>query len=222
MSSILKVDTIQDQSGNNIINENADTITIGASGDTIDVPGTEIKTNKISPTSGTTLTLGDSGDTITIPSGATITNSGTATGFGAQVYGASAYRSGTQTITSGVITKVQLNAEYYDANSEFDIVTNYRYTASQTGDYYIFGGVGQNGQTGTSVIWTPYIYKNGSELIRGSQTTDYGVSYWFPVGGLITPLTATDYIELYIFHNKGTDADINGDSNTILTVLRIG
>jgi hypothetical protein len=38
MASILKVDTIQDQSGNNIINENADTITIGASGDTITVP----------------------------------------------------------------------------------------------------------------------------------------------------------------------------------------
>jgi hypothetical protein len=38
MTSILKVDTIQDQSGNNIINENADTITIGASGDTITIP----------------------------------------------------------------------------------------------------------------------------------------------------------------------------------------
>jgi hypothetical protein len=38
MASILKVDTIQDQSGNNIINENADTITIGASGDVIAVP----------------------------------------------------------------------------------------------------------------------------------------------------------------------------------------
>ena len=35
MSSILKVDTIQDQDGNNIINENANTITIGASGDTV-------------------------------------------------------------------------------------------------------------------------------------------------------------------------------------------
>ena len=38
MSSILKVDTIQDQNGNNIINENANTITIGASGDTISIP----------------------------------------------------------------------------------------------------------------------------------------------------------------------------------------
>jgi len=53
MTSILKVDTIQDADGNNIINESSNTITIGASG-----------------------------DTISIPSGATIANSGTATGFG--------------------------------------------------------------------------------------------------------------------------------------------
>ena len=38
MSSIIKVDTVQDQDGNNIINENANTITIGASGDTITIP----------------------------------------------------------------------------------------------------------------------------------------------------------------------------------------
>ena len=52
MSSIIKVDTVQDTDGNNIINENADTITIGASG-----------------------------DTISIPAGATLANNGTATGF---------------------------------------------------------------------------------------------------------------------------------------------
>jgi hypothetical protein len=52
MASILKVDTIQDQSGNNIINENADTITIGASGDTITIPSGAT----------TTLTDGVSGD----------------------------------------------------------------------------------------------------------------------------------------------------------------
>jgi hypothetical protein len=38
MTSILKVDTIQDTAGNNIINESSDTITIGASGDTITIP----------------------------------------------------------------------------------------------------------------------------------------------------------------------------------------
>ena len=38
MTSIIKVDTIQDQDGNNIISEAANVITIGASGDTITVP----------------------------------------------------------------------------------------------------------------------------------------------------------------------------------------
>ena len=43
----------------------------------------EVKVNKISPrTNCGTVQLGDSGDTITIPAGATITNSGTASGFG--------------------------------------------------------------------------------------------------------------------------------------------
>jgi hypothetical protein len=42
----------------------------------------KLEVDAIEPQSGTSLTLGASGDTITIPSGATITNSGTATGFG--------------------------------------------------------------------------------------------------------------------------------------------
>jgi len=40
MTAILKVDTIQDTSGNNIINESSDTITIGAAGDTTNIIGT--------------------------------------------------------------------------------------------------------------------------------------------------------------------------------------
>lgn len=40
MTSTLKVDTIQDIDGNNIINESSDTITIGASGDTVNIVGT--------------------------------------------------------------------------------------------------------------------------------------------------------------------------------------
>ena len=38
--------------------------------------------DKLEPQSGTSLEIGSSGDTITIPSGATLTNNGTATGFG--------------------------------------------------------------------------------------------------------------------------------------------
>jgi len=41
--------------------------------------------DKIDPQSGTTLEIGSSGDTITIPSGATLSNLGTASGFGISV-----------------------------------------------------------------------------------------------------------------------------------------
>jgi len=42
----------------------------------------KIEVDTIAPQSGTTVTLGEAGDTVTIPSGVTLTNSGTATGFG--------------------------------------------------------------------------------------------------------------------------------------------
>ena len=40
----------------------------------------ELKANKVSPSSGTAFTLGDSGDTFTVPSGATLTVTGTLSG----------------------------------------------------------------------------------------------------------------------------------------------
>jgi hypothetical protein len=66
----------------------------------------EVKVNKISPrTACGTVTLGDSGDTFTIPSGATITNSGTASGFGATgetSWDTTVKTTGTFTATAGV------------------------------------------------------------------------------------------------------------------------
>jgi hypothetical protein len=85
MTSILKVDTIQDQSGNNIINESGDTITIGASG-----------------------------DTITIPAGATLSNLGTASGFGLLTW---------QSVQTTGFTAVKGNAYPCDTTSAAFTVT---------------------------------------------------------------------------------------------------
>tara|TARA_R100001163_G_scaffold56302_1_gene43982 strand:+ start:593 stop:1183 length:591 start_codon:yes stop_codon:yes gene_type:complete len=73
MTSILKVDTIQDADGNNIINENSNTITIGASGDTTNIVGTlqnngsALVTGKIlqAVTATTTTTVNVTGTTFT-------------------------------------------------------------------------------------------------------------------------------------------------------------
>ena len=65
----------------------------------------EIKVNKISPrTACGTVTLGDSGDTFTIPAGATITNNGTAAGFGAT--GAASWDTTVKTATFTAVSGV--------------------------------------------------------------------------------------------------------------------
>jgi hypothetical protein len=64
----------------------------------------EIKVNKISPrTACGTTTLGDSGDTFTIPAGVSITNSGTASGFGStgEVSWVTTKKTATFTATAG-------------------------------------------------------------------------------------------------------------------------
>ena len=84
MSSIIKVNTVQDQDGNNIINENANVITVGDAGDTVAVAGNVVKTNAVQAAdagnlisqSGTTITLGASGDTVEIATGASLVGGG--------------------------------------------------------------------------------------------------------------------------------------------------
>jgi hypothetical protein len=71
----------------------------------------EVKANKISPATGTAFTFGDSGDTFTVPSGATITNSGTATGFASGLASVQTFTSsGTWTRPSD-ITKVIMEVQ---------------------------------------------------------------------------------------------------------------
>jgi len=133
MASILKVDTIQDQSGNNIINESADTITIGASGDTITVP---------------------TGASLTVPNGGL-------TGQNYPAF--EAYLSANQTVGDGVVTKVQIDTEVFDTNGYYDNATNYRYTPLVAGKYFVYGSVYARTATSSALDWgITYIYKNGA------------------------------------------------------------
>ena len=110
MTAILKVDTIQDTSGNNIINESSDTITIGASG-----------------------------DTISIPAGATIANSGTATGFGKvlQVVSATTTSATSTTSTSFVDTALSVAITPSASNSKVLIIAHGGGSATSGNESYL-------------------------------------------------------------------------------------
>ena len=129
--------------------------------------------DKLDPQSGTALEIGSSGDTITIPSGATITNSGTASGF-APVGISSSMTSGSglaidsaghvtmplqsafnarsnanQTVATSDNTTVVLGTEVFDQNNDFSSNT---FTAPVTGRYQL------NGQVVATGIEDEYLY----------------------------------------------------------------
>ena len=95
----------------------------------------EIKANKISPATGTAFTLGDSGDTFTVPSGATLANSGTATGFGKvlQVVSANKTDTASTTSTSFVTTGLEVSITPSATSSKILINANPVFGGGATG-----------------------------------------------------------------------------------------
>ena len=92
----------------------------------------ELQVNKISPQSGTAITLGDSGDTFTIPSGATITNSGTASGFGFTAKNFFNAYNPSNNVANDTTVKIILQSENFDTASAYD-TSNGRFTVPSVG-----------------------------------------------------------------------------------------
>jgi hypothetical protein len=132
----------------------------------------KIEVDAIEPQSGTSLTLGASGDTITIPSGATLTNSGTATGFGKvlQVVNTTSATQRTTTSTSFVDSGLSVSITPSSASSKILI---------------IFSSFGYADTTGQASVYTAY--RNAVNLgdgtvgnfkfVNGGSNLEYGMNF---------------------------------------------
>ncbi len=163
------------------------------------------------------LTLGASGKTLTIPSGATITNSGTATGFGeSNTPYFDVKTSGDQTLNHNTVTKISFNTELQDSANAFDSSTNYRFTPQTAGRYLIYASLSYyNSGTILSDART-YIYKNGSALHESElNTTDGATSRLSATAISIVDMNgSSDFIQGYVVGNvvSGTP-QLKSDSN---------
>ena len=109
-----------------------------------------------------------------------------------------AYLSANQTVSTGVVTKLQINTEEYDLGSCYDNSTNYRFTPTTAGIYQFNFVIQANGSGGTT-IW---VYKNGSAIREGSRTAGAGAPIGFSTQ--ITMNGTTDYVEFYAQVASGT------------------
>jgi hypothetical protein len=105
-----------------------------------------------------------------------------------------------QTITTATATKVQFDSESYDTDSCYDNSTNYRFTPTVAGKYFVYLDIGINGSSNSNLNDNHcFIYKNGSIEQRShfnfrSNPIHYGT---VSLSAVISFNGSTDYIEAY-------------------------
>ena len=109
-----------------------------------------------------------------------------------------AYLSSNQNITSDTWTKLQCNTEEFDSDSDYDNSTNYRFTPTTAGKYYLFA----QGFMNNSSIYVA-ISKNGTRIAttrKSATDADNGVS----ISVVLSANGSSDYFEAEVFHKEGT------------------
>ena len=131
---------------------------------------------------------------------AIITQPELATGVSGTGPAFSAYCSTAQLIPNAVFTKIQINTELFDTNSNFDSTTNYRFTPTVAG-YYQVSGAAYFSYAGGAVAQNA-IFKNGVLMFVAawSSTSVGGI---VPVSGLVYMNGTTDFLELYSYQGSG-------------------
>lgn len=114
-----------------------------------------------------------------------------------------AYRdSSSQSLSTGSVTKVQLNAELFDTHNCFDSTTNYRFTPTVAG-YYQFNGTilifGNNGSQSNI-----FLRKNGNDYVNTLQVVGAGTAGRITTSTIAYMNGTTDYMEMFAVGGSGT------------------
>jgi len=112
---------------------------------------------------------------------------------------AKAYLSADQSYSAGTDTKVQFNTKVFDPNSQYDNITNYRYTVSSgyDGQHVVHAQVQVAGHSSANMM-ALFIEKNGS-IVHRKLYSYAAESYGFALDiTAVLDLVAGDYIEIFV------------------------
>ena len=178
----------------------------------------EIQANKLSPASGTALQIGDASDVITIPSGATIQNSGTATGFADSEISFKITQNSNQSISNATTTTVVFDSTTngFNQGSNFN-TSNYKFTAPLSGRYFFHSSVLIEYGNATSEYGNLTFKINGSDrqaAVRQVVGGAVSLGSNLQLSSIIN-LSANDTVETQIYHTQGnTQAIDSGEDFT--------
>ena len=102
-----------------------------------------------------------------------------------------------QSLSGNAWTKIQFNETAgIDTDNDFDATTNYRFTPSVSGKYFIYSTVTLNGTTDFDDA-NISIYYNGSQ----EQTSTFRQTYYqtLSTSGIFSFNGSTDYVETYVY-----------------------
>jgi len=127
----------------------------------------------------------------------------------------------TQTnVSSDSYTKAQFDSEEFDTAGNYDHSTNYRFTPTTAGKYFIFTSIRFFDDTDTDVIRATelQIYKNGSNAdpriraqsrLSNSDADYFNVHNSENIGAIVEANGSSDYFEVYwIVKHEGSNVDV--------------
>jgi hypothetical protein len=132
-----------------------------------------------------------------------------------------------QGLSSATFTKVNCDAELFDTNNNYDNSTNYRFTPTTAGKYFVYGQTSNRSGSNDINFTQCAFFKNGNHAGR-SYVHDGGTSnalfgrhshYYariFDMNG------SSDYLELYSYVSATTPQIEGGAIDTIETVTFFG
>jgi len=122
-----------------------------------------------------------------------------------------AYLGSTQSVGDATTTKVQIDTEILDTDGCYDNTTNYRFTPTVAGKYFVYACLNHHGTSGNNVQYGgTYIYKNGGSYasVRNNANGSYPEEAMNVfVSAIVDMNGSTDYLELYTQTNTSSGSN---------------
>jgi hypothetical protein len=158
--------------------------------------------------------------TLTLPTtnGTIITTGST---FGGTGPAFNAYISSNQSLTSGVTTKIALNAEFFDTANCFDSTTNYRFTPNVAGYYQLNLPLLAYSSASNITSVAVFLYKNGSSITYQQTLLPATILASACLSTVVFANGTTDYFEMYA-NVAGTGIFVSGGTGGSVTTTFSG